>query len=238
MKRAQELFEQYEDAYFAILMDRVANEEGRKAIELNRQLKEDSNAEVPETVRRSCEKTIRKAFAAQMRKKTGRTLWRALHVASILVLIIAATMTISFAAFPEVRIAVVKMFLETYETHTDFSFEEEIEESSELEITLGWLPLGFVVSSEDSVLDCAWKYLENAEGATIYVQKSKPYTISVDSENAQMEEIEIQGYEATLITKQQYARVIWLNEDENIVYYVDSEDVSVDVILQVAKNVS
>lgn len=238
MKRAKELFEQYEDAYFAILMDRVANEEGRKAIELNRQLKEDSNAEVPETVRRSCEKTIRKAFAAQMRKKTGRNLWRALHTASILVLIIATTMTISFAAFPELRIAVVNMILETYETYTDFSFEAENEVAPELEIALGWIPDGFVLSEDDSTLNCAWKCLENVEGATIFVEKTTPNSISIDTEDAQIEEIEIQGYEATLVTKGDEARVIWLNEDKNIVYFVDAEGVSVDLMLQVAKNVS
>lgn len=238
MSRKQELFEQYIDAFFAVEMDQIALEEGRSAINLTQQLKKDPNAEVPKAVQKRCEKTIQKAFLTQRRKKTGHILWRALRVASIVVLLLAATMTLSFAAFPELRMTVINMILETYDTHTEFSFEEKNDVSPELEITLGWIPYGFVVSEDDSTPDCAWKCLENVEGATIFVEKTTPNSISIDTEDAQIEEIEIQGYEATLITKPGEARVIWLNEDENIIYFIDSEDVPVDTMLQVAKNVS
>lgn len=53
------LMEQYEDALFALLMEGVAEAEGEKALLLNEELKKDPNAEVPEAVRKRCEKTIR-----------------------------------------------------------------------------------------------------------------------------------------------------------------------------------
>lgn len=54
MTNHERLTEQYEDALFALLMDSVAEEEGKKAIELNERLKADPEAEVPAEVRRRC----------------------------------------------------------------------------------------------------------------------------------------------------------------------------------------
>ena len=47
MTRREELQEAYEDAMFALLMDYVAESEGKKALEENRALQEDPDAEVP-----------------------------------------------------------------------------------------------------------------------------------------------------------------------------------------------
>ena len=45
-----------------LLMDYVAESEGKKALEENRALQEDPDAEVPQEVRRACLKEIRRAF--------------------------------------------------------------------------------------------------------------------------------------------------------------------------------
>ena len=45
MTKREQLIEQYEDALFALLMDSVAEEEGKKAIELNERLKADPEAD-------------------------------------------------------------------------------------------------------------------------------------------------------------------------------------------------
>ena len=54
MTNHERLTEQYEDALFALLMDSVAEEEGKQALELNERLKADPAAEVPESARRRC----------------------------------------------------------------------------------------------------------------------------------------------------------------------------------------
>ena len=72
MTRREELQEAYEDAMFALLMDYVAESEGEKALEENRVLQEDPDAEVPQGVRRACLKEIHRAF----RKKSARSVGR------------------------------------------------------------------------------------------------------------------------------------------------------------------
>ena len=238
MSRKQGLLEQYEDALFAVLMDEVAQEEGRKALEINEQLKDDPDAAVPDVLFQRCQKTIQRSFSSNTRKKTGRILWKAIHVASIIVLILAATLTISFAASPALRMNILNMVLDIYETHTDFSFVAEKNDSPKLDIAVGWLPEGFELTEDDSNPDSSWKTFENTEGASIHIKKSIPVSMSVDTENAQIEEILIQGHKGTLVTKYAEAGVIWLNEQENIVYHVIVEKIPVDVMLEIAKNIS
>ena len=71
MTKREQLIEQYEDALFALLMDSVAEEEGKKAIELNERLKADPEAEVPAEVRRRCEKLIRHEFNRKESEETS-----------------------------------------------------------------------------------------------------------------------------------------------------------------------
>ena len=54
MRRYEQLLEDYEDAYFALLMDKVAKQEGERLEHLNQELIEDPNFEVPETTDQKC----------------------------------------------------------------------------------------------------------------------------------------------------------------------------------------
>ena len=60
MTQKEQLWENYEDAVFAILMDAVAEQEGEKGLQLMEELEHDPSAQVPEEVQRRAEKTIRK----------------------------------------------------------------------------------------------------------------------------------------------------------------------------------
>ncbi len=62
MKSKKQLWEDYENALFAILMDEVATEEGRKLIEENERLKRDPAAEVPPEFDRKSREAIIRAY--------------------------------------------------------------------------------------------------------------------------------------------------------------------------------
>ena len=170
MTQQHVLFEQYEDAFFALLMDRVAQEEGRKAVARNKLLQEDPEAAVPEVLQKRCMQTVRKAFSAQLRRKTSRVFGKGIHVTAILVLLLAAMLTISCAAFPTIRAGVLNMILEVYETHTSFSFEENGNGAEGLDITADWIPEGFVLIEEGSNSICSWKMYQDENGATVPVE--------------------------------------------------------------------
>ena len=59
MKKHERLLEEYEDAYFALLMEEVAKKEGERLEALNEALQSDPEAAVPESLDRRCMETIR-----------------------------------------------------------------------------------------------------------------------------------------------------------------------------------
>ena len=71
MNRREKLLEQYEDAYFALLMDEVAEQEGTRLEKLNKELQNDPKAAVPDEVDRKCIKAIDRHFIRQRRGKFG-----------------------------------------------------------------------------------------------------------------------------------------------------------------------
>lgn len=240
MGRTQDLQEQYEDALFSLMMEQVAEEEGRKAAALNQQLQDDPAAAVPASVRQRCEQTIRKAFSARKRKKVRRTLCKVMKTVVLVVLVLWVTLTISFAAVPNFKARVLNTVLNVIETHTDFTLAELRKQPvpPELQVDPGWIPEGFELVDDDSIRDGAWKsYRHPDSGATLRIEKFYPADVSVDTEDAEIENIEIQGYPAKLITKNHEVSIIWLNSDCNVVYLIFTEWVPVEDALKFAENI-
>ena len=72
MDKQEQLQEQYEDALFALAMNKIATAEGQWAIEENERLKNDPAAAVPEELDRRCMQTIQRQFAKQKVYTVGR----------------------------------------------------------------------------------------------------------------------------------------------------------------------
>lgn len=80
MNEDERLYAQYEDAFFALFMNRVAEANGKELMQKNEELLADPNAAVPESLSKRClhtiEKSYRKARIQKAAKKTLRTLNR------------------------------------------------------------------------------------------------------------------------------------------------------------------
>ena len=100
MTQKEQLWENYEDAVFAILMDAVAEQEGEKGLQLMEELEHDPSAQVPEEVQKRAEKTIRKAFAAKNREPVKRFTFKVVQRIAVAVLVVVITTACAFAAFP------------------------------------------------------------------------------------------------------------------------------------------
>ena len=118
MTQKEQLWENYEDAVFAILMDAVAEQEGEKGLQLMEELEHDPSAQVPEEVQRRAEKTIRKAFAAKNREPVKRFTFKVVQRIAVAVLVVVITTACAFAAFPEVRANLYNLIIREYEDHT------------------------------------------------------------------------------------------------------------------------
>ena len=236
-----ELWERYEDAMFAILMDEVAHQEGQEQLEWKKQLNDDPSAALPEEVRKKGEKTIRKDFAAQGRRSAKHISFRLFQRIAVAVLVIVLTTACAFAVFPEVRANLYNLIIREYEDHTEFDYTQQFSDeysSADFTIEPGWLPDSFTLSDEGETYTLIYKTYKENDSKDISITKSimSGGSLAIDSENAKKSTADIQGHEATLFEKGSWtALVIPMPEIDEIVY-LESNGVSLDEVIKVAEN--
>lgn len=242
MTREEQLMQEYEDLTFKILMDRVAQAEGTRLLEENERLLADPEAAVPEPVQRRTEKIIRDAFDERKKEFVHRSLRKALKVAIIAAILLALTATVAFAVSPTIRANIINTFRNVYDTHTDFFVVTEsdiqTDHPSELDIQVSWIPEDFHLEEDGSISICTWK-IYNREGyGQILVKKSLPTTISVDTENAEISTIDMNGNTATLISKPNDIGIFWTDIEKNVLYYISAQGLPQDSVIKFAENIS
>ena len=108
MSNREQLFEKYEDALFALLMDDLAEVEGERLLELNEELKADPDAAVPIDVQQRCIAVINREFAKKKRTASRQRAKKVLKILPWAVVIAMALMAVAMAAFPSFRAGVLK----------------------------------------------------------------------------------------------------------------------------------
>ena len=207
MTRREELQEAYEDAMFALLMDYVAESEGKKALEENRALQEDPDAEVPQEVRRACLKEINRAFRKQSARSVGRITMKVINKVAIVALVGTLLFSTAFAVSPEFRAGTLNMLVNTLNESVDFQFSSgSVPEKSSLEdLKPSWVPEGYELVEEDNF---------GGSGTT-----------TIDTENAKITPITIYGIPAYLIDQidtNGIVKVIITNAEENYLINITS----------------
>ena len=241
MTQKEQLWENYEDAVFAILMDAVAEQEGEKGLQLMEELEHDPSAQVPEEVQKRAEKTIRKAFAAKNREPVKRFTLKAMQRVAIAVFAAVLLAAGTFAAFPEVRANLYNLIIREYEDHTEFDYTQQFSDeysSADFTIEPGWLPDGFTLSDEGKSYTTMYKTFQDSNDNTIFISRGilSGSPLSVDSEDATVTSTTIQKYEATVITKDEWNCIVIPMSDKNEIIYLDSEGISANMLEKVAEN--
>lgn len=242
MTQKEQLWENYEDAVFAILMDAVAEQEGEKGLQLMEELEHDPSAQVPEEVQRRAEKTIRKAFAAQSRRSARHVGFRMFQRIAVAVMLVILTAVCAFAAFPEMRVNVLNMIEQTFSDHTDFnvtSGDSDEYSSATFTIKPAWLPENFSLTDEGENNASVFSMYENGAGGVLFISENKATDLSmaVDTENAEKQDIKIQDYQAKLIEKDNWRCILFLVPEKNMLVYIDAENVPTEQLMKVAENI-
>ena len=251
MKQTEILQERFEDALFALMMDEVARQEGERALAENARLQEDPAAEVPERVQRRCLHAISRQFAKMRRRKAGKAVLRILNVAAILVCVVTVGFTGAFAASETFRVNTLN-YVKQY-VHEgimlDFNTPEQVPENDG-ELYIGWLPENFVLQ-EKHVNDMASSYqYKDAEDPyrLIYINVYRAFggDFVIDTENAQVSTVDINGYEAT-VTEKRYTDaetemveigITWVISETQDVITVYCDNMDVETAIRVAENLS
>lgn len=248
MNRREQLIDNYEDALFAVLMDKVAEEEGAKLREENQRLQEDPAAEVPERVDAVARQTIRKAFAGQNRRSALHVAKRVLNTVAMIVLICSAIFATAYAAFPEVRVRTLNLLIQSSDVSSRLSlFDEEdssLHSGSNTENTLlcGYaLPEfdGFSIVSRNEDKHGGWIEYQTLLGESVRISVTTSKTKYLDTENVDyIEEVSFNGYSGVLIEKNNRVTLAWAESDHNTYISIVCNNLSRSFALQAAKQIT
>nr|WP_304954515.1 DUF4367 domain-containing protein [uncultured Bacteroides sp.] len=227
MNRQEELQDRYEDALFALLMDKIATAEGKEALEEIERLKSDPDAAIPENVDKRCLQTIRRHFAKQKVHTVGRFTMKVVKCAVIAAGIAGLMLTAAFAVSEDVRSTTLNWMIEVFDTDTTLRF---IGETSEVvpQINIGWLPDGYALESCGYSGVSTWYTFQNADAQYIQISctSTAGTTMSVDTEDADVQHVEINGYPAMFIKKKSDWQLVWPANKNSIVICIVTSDLN------------
>lgn len=252
MNREDKLREELEDAWFALVMEKIAQQEGAELNALNEQLKKNPKYAVPEEITRQNLDTIRKLAVQEKRRKAGRSAGRIFIKVACVAAVMGALMVSVYAALPPSRkTAVLNLLVEVTDVSTRLVMEEvhkvEVKqpESSESEpkVLLGYqipdLPEEFKLQDEISKNSFSWALYENNIGQTVLFRfvHDPNGAIEVDTENANTIPVTIQDQKGLLIDKNGTTQLVWNDSETNTFILIESVGLEAEYIQELAAGI-
>lgn len=237
MTRQEELRERYEDALFALLMDEVARSEGEALLH---------RTETAPQPRREAERndlgTIRRTVRQKQTRQVGRASLRALGKAAMVAGLAASLFVSAFALSEDVRAGTMNMLIEISETGTVFQFlEPKIPEEDCIPLPVPqWIPDGFTELDSSIFPTDSWVRYGRSESEFIdftYMQ-TEGSVLGIDTEDAIVETIQLNGQSATLAQKGEEIHAVYVTEDQQYFVHIYSMGISLEDFFRSAENLT
>lgn len=238
----------YEDDILAFLMDGMLEEEGRALLEENERLNADPAAAIPAELDERCRTLLRSAFPDEPLKKPERVTWKILKRVLIAAVIAATLFVTACAAVPEFRAGVLRVITNVTDFGTEFFFRSDSPStpapSGSLVIKDGmpfefsYVPEGYELFLREAYdLGVSGVMYQCSYGCTTDKFVNFDFQISpistgtglfIDTEDAQVTNIKIRGYDGQLIQKRQeqtgkeYVMYLWFDLENELMFYYSS----------------
>lgn len=251
MNRHGQSREQYEDDILAFLMDGMLEEEGRALLEENERLNADPAAAIPAELDERCRALLQSAFPDEPLKKPERVTWKIMKRVLIAAVLAATLFATAYAAVPEFRAGVLNFWTEVKEIGTYFFFYSSGEgtpaptpaPSSPLVIKDGmpfefsYVPEGyepFMTEARDEGIgmDYICAYCKPNDDPNNFSFEIEPLSedagLLVDTEDAQVTEMKIRGFDGYRIEKihsrsgRQRIMYLWFDLENKLIFFYDS----------------
>lgn len=229
--RREQLLNQYEDAALELLMDEYAEADGKRLWnEFEEAQKKGNISPIPEDLDNQCKQIILEYTSKARRKAAFDRIVRTLSKVAIFLLVfssISITLVMSVDAF---RIPVLNYLLRHDIRFTSLLIgnqsESDINNNYEVDIE-DLIPSGFYLDSKvvspNGVLSYGYK---NGDEGIISLQIiPSDGMLNFDTEEAIIQELQINDHDAVFIEKDGY-RIVWLDPERNIAYDLYSNSIS------------
>ena len=238
MHEQEKLYEQYEDAVFDLLMDKVAEENGKKLLQQNEELLADPDAAVPETLSKRCLRTIEKAYRKSQRKAAAKKVTRALNRVALWILVPLFLFGAAFAASETVRVKTLNFLLTNFEFGTEFRIENTAsatpQQQSMTPIVDDCIPFDYDLISQSSTSLFENYMYANDSGSelsiVIYALENFGGAITIDTEDAEVWYNTIDDQSVMYMQKADTYQAVWTDVENQKMYVLSSSNTALDVV--------
>lgn len=250
MTNRERLQENYEDALFALLLDDVAQTEGKSLIQENEALQADPNAAVPANIDRRCMQVIQRTLAKQKHGASLRNLGQQICRAAVIVAIITSLFISAYAFSPSFRTETLNLLLEIDDKLAAWRFDdsgltplpEESDPANNIEFDIGKVPSGYTITDIKSYPNQVHVKYKNVQGIQIEVDVFKVTDVATFTYDVEVtdhyEEITLDGLPAILINKDGILTIAWAQKEAGLFVNIYSSGISIDEIEDFARELT
>lgn len=247
MTEKERLYQQYEDAFFTLLMNEVAEDEGEALLQKNAQLLADDDAAVPDELHKRCLRTIEQSVQRARLQRTVKKTARVLSRAAMLLLIPVLLYGVAFAASETVRVKTLDFLVRELNVGTQYVFQNTdapqtdpsaLAEQLEQQMQAA-LPAEYELVCQNRSESAADYFFVNDAGeevaVSVFFLAGRNTTITLDTEDAQTELSVIGDQSVTVIRKEGRYQLAWLNSEGQTMYAISGTSTAQQTIDQLAE---
>lgn len=237
MQEQEKLYEQYEDAVFALLMDKVAEENGKKLLQQNEALLADPDAAVPETLSKRCLRTIEKAYRKSQWKAAAKKVTRALNRVALWILVPLFLFGTAFAASETVRVKTLNFLVTNFEFGTEFLIDNtssSAQQESMMPSIEDCIPPDYnLISQSSTSLFENYIYANDSDSEvsiTIYSLENFGGAVTIDTEDAEVWYNTIFDQSVMFVQKADTYQAVWTDIEAQKMCVLSSSNTALDVV--------
>ena len=237
MREQEKLYEQYEDAVFALLMDKVAEENGKKLLQQNEELLADPDAAVPKALSRRCLRTIEKAHRKSQWKAAAKKVTRALNRVALWILVPLFLFGTAFAASETVRVKTLNFLITNFEFGTEFRIDNSAssaQQESMMPTIENCIPSDYeLVAKNEGAQSEQYLFTNNANSEiiiTIYSLENFGGAITIDTEEAEVWYNVVHDQSVMYVQKADTYQAVWADVENQKMYVLSSSNTALDVV--------
>jgi len=107
---------------------------------------------------------------------------------------------------------------------------------------LNAVPADFVlITNEESETSCIYHFQnghsEEFEVSIYYISEASVSTVTIDTEDAEVREENLDGQGVSIVHKDNFYQIFWLEDTSNLMFVVYGEDISLDILQTVAERI-
>lgn len=152
-----------------------------------------------------------------------------------------------FAASERVRVKTLNYLIEAFDVGTSYELsvgknkiEVPIEDNKAR--VLDAVPAEFILTTgEESEASCIYHFQsshnEEFEVAIYYISENGVSSVTIDTEDAEVREENLNGQGISIVHKDSFYQIFWLEDTSNLMFVVYGENISLDVLQSVAERI-